>query len=223
MARLYTSLLSANGRKTVSIIKHLRLDIDIKEVNVYRGEGNDADYLGINPLAKIPSLVDGELRLWESNAILVYLSERYADNALFSAMSDAPGSAQRRADILRWLFFESAHWQVALNRILAARVAQILFNKHDETRKTVAWRDAEIVRYLALLDQQLKNQAFVCGDTVTLADFSLAAMTTYFSCCDFPARKYPAIGAWCDRMNQIPAWRETLHPKWQPTEKALID
>jgi|SRR5271157_435630 len=84
MVALYTTPLSANGRKVLAVSHHLGLAPEIRLVNVYRGEGRSAKYLAINPSGKIPTLVDGEFTLYESNAILQYLSEAHGEYRLWS-------------------------------------------------------------------------------------------------------------------------------------------
>ena len=84
MFTLYTTPLSANGRKVLAVSHHLGLTPEIRLVNVYRGEGRSAKYLAINPSGKIPTLVDGEFTLYESNAILQYLSEAHGEYRLWS-------------------------------------------------------------------------------------------------------------------------------------------
>jgi glutathione S-transferase len=117
---LHTTALSANGRKVLALCHQLGLTPRIHEVNVYRGDGQRPEYLALNPLGKIPTLVDARVILWESNAILQYVCEAYGDFRLFSRQPAA------RADIARWLFWESAHWQPALTTVLAPLVAHRL-------------------------------------------------------------------------------------------------
>ena len=120
MYTLFTTPLSANGRKTVALSRHLALDPDVVDVNVYQGEGQRAEFLEINPSGKVPTLVDDDLTLWESNAILQYISEAYGE---FRLWSREPGP---RANIARWLFWESAHWQPALTSVIAQHVGHVL-------------------------------------------------------------------------------------------------
>ena len=92
---LYTTPLSANGRKVRAVSHHLALKPEVKIVNVFEGEGRAPEYLAINPFGKIPTLVDDDLTLGESNAILQYIAESYGDCRLWSH------DPRRRADISR--------------------------------------------------------------------------------------------------------------------------
>ena len=60
MLTLYITALSANGRKVLAVCRQLELEPEIRDVNVYRGEGRTAEYLAVNPSGKIPTLVDGD-------------------------------------------------------------------------------------------------------------------------------------------------------------------
>jgi len=96
MLTLYSTALSANGRKVLAVSRYLELEIDVRVVNVYRGEGRAAEYLAINPTGKIPTLVDGDFTLYESNAILQYICEAHGDFRLWSR------EPQQRGRIARW-------------------------------------------------------------------------------------------------------------------------
>ncbi|MFO0553884.1 MAG: glutathione S-transferase family protein [Polyangiaceae bacterium] len=208
---LYSTTLSANGRKVMAVIRELDLEVEHEDVNVYRGEGQTPEYLALNPAGKVPTLVDGALVLWESNAILQYLSEAHASFALSS------WDPQARADILRWLFWEAAHWQPALVRIMAERVGQLLFPDAVRPMPNVNWTDPGAETVLAALEDQLsRGRPFMVGSVPTLADFSLAGMTTYFGVCEFPIGAYPAIARWLGRMRELPSWRATQNPLWEP-------
>ena len=84
MFTLHTTPLSANGRKPLALSHQLGLAPEIRLVNVYRGEGRTPGFLAINPLGKIPVLVEGDLTLAESNAILVYIAEAHGGFRLWS-------------------------------------------------------------------------------------------------------------------------------------------
>jgi glutathione S-transferase len=214
MFTLYTTPLSANGRKVLAVSHHLGLSPEVKLVNVYKGEGQTPEYLSINPFGKIPTLVDGGLTLWESNAILPYLSEAHGDYRLWSR---AP---KQRADISRWLFWESAHWQPAFNFVpgLATFVGQKLgVVRIDASAPPVeiGWADARFQPLVKFLDTHLNGRDFLVGDALTLADFSIAGMMMYLRPAGFPFEAFPHLGAWYARMERLEAWRATADGPWR--------
>lgn len=120
MLKLYATPLSANGRKVLAVSRHLGLNPEIHDIDVYRGEGRSPEYLAVNPSGKIPTLIDGEFVLFESNAILLYLAEARGANRLWSSES------RQRSRIAQWLFWESAHWQPVLIALLSGLVGHRL-------------------------------------------------------------------------------------------------
>ena len=210
MLVLYTTALSANGRKPLAVCHHLGLAPEICEVDVYRGEGQSPGFLAVNPSGKIPALVDDGLTLCESNAILVYLAEAYGGDALWS-----PEPAER-ARIGRWLFWESAHWQPAVSTVLAGCVGhRLLPDVVPAPEVPPDWQDGPLRTQLGLLEETLRARPFLAGDALSLADFSVAGMTTYFASAGFPEREFPAFDEWRGRIEALPGWQASAAELWQ--------
>jgi glutathione S-transferase len=209
MLTLYTTPLSANGRKVLAVSRQLGLRADIRLVNVYRGEGRAPEYLAVNPLGKIPTLVDGDLTLYESNAILQYLAEAHGDFGLWSH------NPKVRALISRWLFWECGHWQPVLTTILAASVGhRLLPDVVPRPALDVDWNAAELRPLLAVLNRALSETPFLAGDEITLADFAVAGMVTYFAVAGFPFEKHLAFRDWYARVEALDGWVASQDPMW---------
>lgn len=208
MVTLYTTPLSANGRKVLAASQQLGLTPDVKLINVYRGEGRATDYLAVNPQGKVPTLVDGDLMLWESNAILIYLAEAYGDHRLWSR------EPKRRADLSRWLFWESSHWQPTLTEVLRPVVAERLGLASNAAPAQAEWSHPGFQNLAHLLDVQLLDRPFIGGKELTIVDFSIAGMMTYARAARFPFDTYTGIGKWYARMEALPAWKATQDSLW---------
>lgn len=209
---LYATPLSANGRKVLALCRHLGIAPRIETVDVYRGEGQTPEYLAIHPLGRIPALVDGDLVLWESNAILQYLSEQHGDGRLWSR------EPRRRAEIAAWLFWESCDWQPALAAILAPFVAPLVVPQPSGAQAAPAdvdWGDARFRRTGGFLDAQLAGRTFLAGEELTLADFSVAGMMTYARRARFPFDAYANIARWYEGIEQLDAWQATAADLWR--------
>jgi glutathione S-transferase len=177
---------------------------------VYQGEGRTPAFLAINPLGKIPALVDGDLMLCESNAILVYIAEQYGN---FTLWSRAP---RARAEILRWLFWESSAWQPALSALLAPCVGHRLLPKIVPAPTTAPdWQSPQVAPLLDFLDAQLAGRTFLTGSELTIADLAVAGMTTYFAHAKFPSDAWPKFGAWLARIEALEAWTASADPLWE--------
>jgi glutathione S-transferase len=207
---LYTTALSANGRKPLAVSHQLGLAPEIRRVNVYAGEGRAPSYLAINPLAKIPTLVEGDFTLFESNAIITYISEAHGGLRLFSR------DPKTRAEILRWMFWEASHWQPALSLVLAPSVGhRLLPDVVPAPAGAPDWQNAQLAPQLAFLEAQLAGRTFLTGAEPSLADFAVAGMTTYFRAAEFPWTAYPNIRAWCGRIDALEAWKASADPLWR--------
>ena len=207
---LYTTTLSANGRKPLALCRALGLEPEIRRVNVYAGEGRAPEFLAVSTLGKVPALREGSFTLVESNAILVYVAEQHGGSRFFATQPRA------RAEILRWLFWEASAWQPALSAVLAGCVGhRLLPNVLPAPDAPPDWKNAQLAPVLAHLDAALARGAFLCGSEPTLADLSVAGMTTYFRFAEFPANDWPNVGAWLARVESLEAWRASSDPLWR--------
>src|SRR6516164_3388509 len=92
---------SPNPQKVTFALHELGLECEIVPVDLSKGEQRTPQFLALNPFGRVPVLVDGDVTLWESHAILAYLGEK--TGKLW------PTTAAGRADALRWLFFLAGH------------------------------------------------------------------------------------------------------------------
>lgn len=208
---LYTAGLSANGRKVVALTRQLGLAADVVEVDVYRGEGRAPEFLALNPAGKVPTLVDGALVLWESNAILLYISEAWGQSRMWSR------DPKVRADIARWMFWESAHWQPVLTAVLGPHAGYVMVpNLVGQPADEPEWDAPALVPLLRKLDAHLREHEYLARDALSLADFAVAAMTIYFRRLGFPFADYPALTDWYGRIHAQPGWQATHADPWIP-------
>lgn len=207
--KLYTHEHSANGRKVLAVSQHLKLEPDIIRVNIYAGEGQQAAYLKVNPLGKIPTLVADDFILWESNAILQYMAET---SGHFQLSSQDP---QKRAKIASWLFWESAHWQPSISVVLAPVVGhRLLPNLMPAPSGEPDWRHQEFYRWITYLNSYLAQHDFLANNELSIADFSVAGMMTYFRFAKFPFSDFPALKNWYEGIESLDAWKESASTLW---------
>ncbi len=204
--KLYILNGSPNCRKVVAVINHLGLDVDMQSVAPFSDEMEGPEYLAINPNGMAPALVDGDFKLWESNAIMQYLASTAPDNDLF------PNDPKARADITRWQTWEQAHFGPAMADIVWENFVKPTF-KLGEPDPTIIERGTEnFHRFAPILEQQLASRSFVTGDTLTLADYSLGALLMYAEPGKVPLEHYPNIRAWYQRLEATPAYVQSAPP-----------
>ena len=102
--KLYYDPITVNCRKVVAGLGLIGADYDEKVLDYFGGEHKGDEYREINPHAELPALIDDDLVLWESNAILVYAAEKLGNKIVY------PDDPKVRADIQRWLMWESSKW-----------------------------------------------------------------------------------------------------------------
>jgi glutathione S-transferase len=203
--RLYIVPGSPNCRKVQAVVHELSTRIETVIVDFATGEHKRPDYLALNPNGLIPALVDGDLRLWESTAIMQYLAEVHGETTLF------PRDPARRADVVRWQCWELAHFGQLLGAVLYERLFKPLMGMQGD--EAAAVRALEQLRpFAALLDAHLAGRPFVTGSTVTLADYSIAAQLPLANLARIDLAPYPHVRAWVARLDERDAWRAAATP-----------
>lgn len=144
-------------------LQELGVDFESVPVKLFAGEGRSPQFLAINPAGKLPVLVDGDLVLTESAAIVLYLAEKYG--------KFLPADAKGRAEVNKWLLFtvtelEQPLWRIAKNT-----------NLYPEAQRLAADIPLASQDFRAMADiaeKHMQGRTYVFGDGVTIADFVLA-------------------------------------------------
>jgi glutathione S-transferase len=198
--KVYGDSRSGNCYKIQLLCAEMSIDYDWQEVDILAGETHTPQFLEMNANGKIPLLVlpDGRC-LPESNAILFYL----ADGSDFFA-----GDTYRRAEILRWMFFEqySHEPNIATSRF----IIKYLGNPPDR-QTSLKEKKAGGYKALDVMEQQLLRHPFITGDSYNIADIALFAYTHVADEGGFSLEEYPAIRGWIAaiqaRPNYVPMKR----------------
>ena len=188
MLRLLGRKTSGNVQKVVWLLEELGAEYTREDYGRLFGNTADTAYLKMNPTGKVPTLVDGDTVVWESNTILRYLCANTGEDFL-------PADAGTRAHAETWM-----DWQLAS---LNAPYLEIF----KETRKPEAERGPNLpaladalAGHLLLLDGHLGGRIWLAGDSITLAEFALGPII--HRCLNFPV-DLPALGnlrAWHTRL-----------------------
>ncbi|MFZ2008300.1 MAG: glutathione S-transferase family protein [Stellaceae bacterium] len=145
-------------------LQELGVDFEAVTVNLMAGEHRGPEFLAINPAGKIPVLVDGEMVLTESVAIVVYLADKYPEKRLL------PADPRGRAEAMRWLLFTATELEQPL-----WRMAKHNFIYPEERRlpADIALAREDFAAMAAVAERHMAGREFVSGDRVTVADFVL--------------------------------------------------
>ncbi len=203
--KLYTNPISPNSRKARAVARHIGLDVDEIGVDLKGGEQKSEAFLKKNPNGMVPVLEDGDLTLFESNAIALYLGDRPS-----SSLSLA--SPAERAEVVKWLSWEGWHLahpvlDLAFERIIKGMVGAGPPDEAVVEKSLEGW-----ARFGAVLDRELSGRTFVLGDDVSIADFCLGACFTFARPSELPLSGVPHVERWLGAMDELPAWRDTAPP-----------
>jgi len=146
-------------------LQELGVGFEAITVNLVAGEHRRPEFLKVNPAGKLPVLVDGDLVLTESVAIVLYLAEKYPEKGLL------PTDLTERAQVNRWLLFAATELEQPLWRISRHTA---LYPEDKRLPGDVALARQEFKEMAAVLEKHLQGRQFVVGDRATVADFVMA-------------------------------------------------
>lgn len=203
MMKLHSAAPSPNHRKVTSVIAHLGLEVEEIPVNLGSGENKTPEFLKMNPNGAIPVLEDEGFYLPESSAIMIYLCGKQPGQTLL------PSEPRQHAEVLRWVFWQVAHFGRAIGTIYFEKLVKKLFMNEAPDLAQVAQGEELFHRYAAVLDGHMKDRQWIVGDSVSLADFANGAMLQYHDVAGLPTANYPHMMAWYKRLEGLDAWRKT--------------
>jgi glutathione S-transferase len=193
---------SPNTWKVRALADHIGADVEFRLVDLPRREQRSAEFLAINPTGRTPALVDGDFKLWESNAIMNYITDRTGSD-LF------PANARTRADITRWQSWQLQHWAKACEPMLAERVVKALFGLGPPDQEILARAGDAFETEGGMLDRHLATRRFLVEDRLTVADFSVASYLFHAERAGMPLAALPNVSRWFGAVSALPAWHRT--------------
>ncbi|KIP03189.1 hypothetical protein PHLGIDRAFT_31921 [Phlebiopsis gigantea 11061_1 CR5-6] len=199
---LYTHKSGPNGWKVAYVLEELGLTYESIYLDFQSGEHKAAAYTKYNPNGRIPAIIDhknGDFTLWESDAIILYLVDKYDPEHTISAAADADKYLQ-----LQWLFFQASGQGPYFGQ--AAWFS--LFHPEKIPSAQERYKN-EILRVFSVLEEVLSKREWLVGDKPTVADISFIPWNNFAISGLLPgvelAEKYPALLAWHGKLTSRPA------------------
>ena len=203
--QLYLFPPSSRALAIVALKNHLGLDCVLRPIDLGRGDQRAPEYLALNPNSKMPTLTDGDFVLWESNAILFYLAAKRPESGLW------PSDLRGQADVLRWLAWESAHWDAeSVGMVSFEKSSKMVLGLGAPDPAFVARGEQNFVRFAAVLDGHLTGRTWLQGDHLTIADFSVGALVPTASRFGLPIERFLEIRRWYEGLAALPGWRDAV-------------
>jgi GST-like protein len=197
MLKFYYNL-APNPMKVALALEEMKIPYEAVPVDTRKGEQFSAEFLKVNPNAKVPAISDGPVTMFDSNAILLYLADQHQQFA--PAIADAPA----RAQMLSWLMFiasgigpfsgQSVHF-----RHVAPEPKEYALNRYD----------FEAHRHWTVLEQHLAQHQYMLGENYSIVDMAFWGWSRLvpfvLGTGDATWEKYPNVKRLTDLINQRPA------------------
>ncbi|WP_176591122.1 glutathione S-transferase family protein [Sphingobium sp. EM0848] len=157
-------------------------------------------YVAMNPNRLIPTIEDGDVVLWESNAILRYLAARYAPRTMW------PADPAARAQGDKWM-----DWQFSFADAQRGAFLNLIRRKPEERDAAALAKSArQSGEAMLILDHALAGQAWLSGESFGVADVPMGAYAHTFFTLEMERPDVPHARAWYDRLRERPAYVETV-------------
>lgn len=200
MIKLWGRTTSSNVMKVIWLLEELRLKYDRVDAGGQFGRTSTPEYRAMNPLGLVPSIEDGDFRLFESNAILRYICNAHAPTSTLY-----PPAPQPRGTVDAWMEFQ----QTSLNRpqgIVFLGLVRTPPEKRDNAAIEAGAKEA--AQMWGILDARLAHHQYVAGDLLTLADISYGPHIHRWFVMPVPGRPdHPHLRAWYERLLARPAYK----------------
>ena len=197
MLRLLGRNTSGNVQKVIFLLEELGTPYTREDYGRQFNNTQDAAYLKLNPNGKVPTLVDGDTVIWESNTILRYLAAKHKKDTLY------PSALAARTEVERWMDWVLA--AVNYHYVAVFKDSKKAANERAASFETDA---KELAAQLSILDGAIAGKAWIAGKDFTLADLALGPIM--HRCLDFPIA-LPALSnlkAWREKLKERPAFKK---------------
>lgn len=223
------SLATPNGVKVTIMLEELLAlgkvdaEYDAYLINISEGEQFSSGFVAINPNSKIPALLDRSTspptRVFESGAILLYLAEKY--DAFY------PKDLAGRAECMSWLF-----WQMGSAPYLGGGLGHFYAYAPEKFEYPINRFAMEVKRQLDVLDKNLAERRYLCGDDYNIADMAtyawygnLVLNNTYDAAEFLDVASYTNVARWAKEIEARPAVDRgrRVNRAWGPEETRVVE
>lgn len=192
MLKFYYNPISVNARRVWVALLEKQIPFELILVNL-DGDQFDDDFTAINPLQRIPAIVDYGLRVVESLAILDYLEAKYPTPSLMPSESEAIATV-RMIETITVVELQPA--TIPLTRPLVGLEV-------DPQKLEAAQQRVTVI--LQFFEELLTEQTYFAGEEFTLAEVVAGTLVP-----SLPLEDYPHLKAWSERLTQRQSWQQTV-------------
>lgn len=190
-----------NPQKACAVARYLNSPVEFIHVDMRKGEHKTPAFLAINPNGKVPAFSDGDLKLWEANAIMCYLAQK--------AGSDLwPRDDRGKIELMRWLTWNSEHFTRHAGELYFQYIIKPKFGLGPQDEAAIEESTGFFKRFAGVLNNHLRGRKYILGDKLSVADFAVGITLPYAETAHIPVAEFPEVSRWHAQLNELPAWRE---------------
>jgi glutathione S-transferase len=198
---LYHFPYSQHARRVVSLMAEAGLDYELRHVDMAKGAHRSAEYLGVNPNHQVPTLVDGDIKIHESNAILRYLCVKHGLDAWY------PKELPLRAKVEQWLDWNQCRLSptvvdIVLNSVFLGAAGDKAAVERGQSRLPELW---------SILDEGLAGTQFLAGSRPTIADLSVGSSVFQLTFAKIAPSGRNTVD-WFQRVSALEGFQKSLPP-----------
>jgi len=203
MLKIYADPITINSRKVIAGLDFMGAPFELIKLDFLTGEFKNPDYAKLNPMVQLPTAVDGDFVLSQSNAILQYAADKIGNVDAY------PKDLQQRADVNRWMFWEATAMHNICYIYLHEHAVKLLMGEQADAA-VLEDTDPKFHKLATVLDQHLAEREWLCGSAPTIADISVASAMHLHTLTKFPLSEYDHINRWMqENIEQLPSWKKT--------------
>ena len=200
--KLYSWPMSS-GTRIAWALEELALPYQYVPLDAKKQEHRSPEMLAVNPHGKVPALADGELKLFESGAILLYLGNRYG--AAKGLWPEPKGQAH--ADAVCWTVWAMTEIGTYMMQYLYHGLdSPVSYKPEDRSKAAAAYNRAQLDRLLDTLETRIEGRDYLMGG-FSLVDVAAASWLLLGTQLGLSLEGRPRVAAWCQRCAERPAFR----------------
>ncbi|MEC4816022.1 MAG: glutathione S-transferase [Scytonema sp. PMC 1069.18] len=191
MIKLYGHEMSGNSYKVRLLLELLNVEYEWNKVDLMKGEHKSPQYLALNPFGQVPLLVDGDIKLADAQAILVYLARQYGGDTWL------PLDALSLAQVVRWL-------STTAGEIRQGPENARLYHVFGATSINIERAHQKAEHILTQLNQHLSTRTWLEFEYPTIADIAVFPYVALAGDGKIDLAPYPHVLTWINRVKQLP-------------------
>ncbi len=182
-------------------LAELGLDYQHIKINPFEDEKNALEYLQLNPLGQVPTLVDGDLVLTEAMAINFYLARKYGNGKLWV------DRLEEEALIYKWTFYAITQLETACVDLILHRK---VYDAKDRNSEIIRVAEQKLVKPLSVLNDYLTGKDFLVANQFTVTDINLAGVLSYAQGGEFDFSPYGKVAQYLEVILSRPTYKKAV-------------